>query len=369
MKHKKIAVIFLGDYRYDGRCFNMVNSMIAEKYLVDIYHVSKNSNQPGHIQSNRLKVLTINPVSTKILKYVHWTFLIYNIIKKKTYDNIIASDFYSLVPVCLIKHSKNIIYDSREIYTELAAHYKSPLKKKLIKYVEKWCVQNTSCIITSAKSDTNYLKKMYSDVNIQYHTLFNFPPRLRCNNKSNYLREKYNIKNHQNILLYQGVLQPGRGIKQMIQVIYNTNHNVGIIIGDGELKKYYKKYVYEKKLMNKIYFIDSIPYVHLLKITASADIGFALIHSLGISYKYALPNKLFEYAMCGIPCVASGLPNLKKYIKKYSLGVCVTNELAQQIQVVSFLSQANQKKYYFNNREKDNLSWESQEKKFLNILQ
>ena len=49
----------------------MVNSMIAEKYLVDIYHVSKNLNQPGHIQSNRLKVLTINPVSTKILKYVH----------------------------------------------------------------------------------------------------------------------------------------------------------------------------------------------------------------------------------------------------------------------------------------------------------
>ena len=84
MKHKKIAVIFLGDYRYDGRCFNMVNSMVAEKYLVDIYHVSKNSNQPGHIQSNRLKVLTINPVSTKILKYVHWSFLVYNIIKKKT---------------------------------------------------------------------------------------------------------------------------------------------------------------------------------------------------------------------------------------------------------------------------------------------
>ena len=81
MKHKKIAVIFLGDYRYDGRCFNMVNSMIAGKYLVDIYHVSKNLNQPGHIQSNRLKVLTINPVSTKILKYVHWTFLVYNKIK------------------------------------------------------------------------------------------------------------------------------------------------------------------------------------------------------------------------------------------------------------------------------------------------
>ena len=339
MKHKKIAVIFLGDYRYDGRCFNMVNSMVAEKYLVDIYHVSKNLNQPGHIQSNRLKVLTINPVSTKILKYVHWTFLIYNIIKKKTYDNIIASDFYSLVPACLIKYSKNIIYDSREIYTELAALYKSPLKKKLIKYIEKWCIQNTSCIITSAESDTNYLKKMYSGVHIQYHTLFNFPPKLHCNNKSNYLREKYNIKNHQNILLYQGVLQPGRGIKRMIQVVYNTNHNVGIIIGDGELKKYYKKYVYEKKLMNKIYFINS------------------------------LPNKLFEYAMCGIPCIASNLPNLKIYIKKYSLGVCVTNELTQQIQVVSFLSQANQKKYYFNNRGKDNLSWESQEKKFLNILQ
>ena len=38
MKHKKTAVIFLGDYRYDGRCFNMVNSMIADLNVSDRDH-------------------------------------------------------------------------------------------------------------------------------------------------------------------------------------------------------------------------------------------------------------------------------------------------------------------------------------------
>ena len=115
---------------------------------------------------------------------------------------------------------------------------------------------------------------MYSGVNIKYHTLFNFPPKLHCNNKSNYLREKYNIKNHQNILLYQGVLQPGRGIKQMIQIVYNTNHNVGIIIGDGELIK---------KLLKR----------EFLQITLQIIIGFQVyMEDSYIEYLYPLLKKL-----------------------------------------------------------------------------
>ena len=370
MKHKKIAIIFLGDYRFDGRCINMINAMISKKYFVDIYHVKSTTNNSGDIASDYLKEVSIIPNQTKIIKYIHWTYLVYNIIKTKNYNNIIASDLYSLFPVCLTKNHQHVIYDSREIYTGLAAHYKSPTKNLIIKCLERFCIQKIYTIITTAITDTNYLKQFYSKYkNIQYYTIYNFPPKININKKSNYLRDKYNIKNHQIILLYQGVLQRGRGIKQMINIVNNTKNYVGVIIGSGELKTHYKQYVYKNKLSNKVYFIDSLPYMQLFNITSSADIGLALIQPTGISNKYALPSKLFEYSMSGISCLSSKLQNMEQYIKKYNLGICVENNLSSQIKAINFLSTSNQKKYYFNNRAIDKLSWQSQEKIFFQLIQ
>ena len=243
------------------------------------------------------------------------------------------------------------------------------MKKTLIKHIERFCVKKVRTIITTAKTDTDYLRKLYFECpKIHYYTVFNFPPKININKKSNYLRKKYNIKKCQTVLLYQGVLQRGRGIKQMIKIVNNTKNNIGIILGSGEFKKYYTEYVDKNHLSKKVYFIDSVPYINLLKITSSADIGLALIRPISISYKYALPNKLFEYSMSGISCLSSKLQNMEEYINKYNLGLSVEHKLSSQIHALRSLSTSKQKKYYFNNRSIDELSWQSQEKMFLKII-
>ena len=138
---------------------------------------------------------------------------------------------------------------------------------------------------------------------------------------------------------------------------------VGFIVGSGEAEDYYKEYVKASFLENKIYFIGEFPYIDLLQITASADVGLALISSNSISYKYALPNKLFEYAICGVPCLSHNIPNMKKYISKYQLGLCVDNSTTNQIEGINFLLKKNKPIKFPNS-----LSWKSQEKKFINII-
>ena len=34
----RVAIVFLGDYRFDARCYNMINTLITKKHLVTIYH-------------------------------------------------------------------------------------------------------------------------------------------------------------------------------------------------------------------------------------------------------------------------------------------------------------------------------------------
>ena len=366
--NQRIAIIFLGDYRFDGRCINMINALIKNNFVY-IFHVKKNTVNDGQIISKRLTEVNIQPSQKKIFKYIHWIQLIYKLLRKNNFHKIIASDLYSLFPVYLGNKNKNIIYDSREIFTELAAHFHNKIKKHTIKILENLCLKRVSVILTSADSDTSYLKKKYNYYShIKYYTIFNFPKSILIKEKSNYLRIKYDLSENDTILVYQGVLQKGRGILQMMHLVENTDNIVGVIIGDGEEKSNYKEYVKSTSLNKKIYFIDSLPYLELLKITCSADIGLALIRPMGISYKYALPNKLFEYAICGIPCLSSKLPNMKKYIDRYELGIYVNNNLSEQINAINQLMLPDNQKKYFKKRFNPELIWEFQEKKFINII-
>jgi len=361
MNNKKIAFIFLGDYCFDGRAFNMLSSLLKNNNYIDCYFLPK-KNRKTLFQSLFFKEIPISTTKKGLLKYLSWTHKIYNKIKNKKYDVVVASDLYSLLPTCLAKKN-NVFYDSREIYTELHAHRNSPIKKIIIKYVERFCLKNVYKVLVTAKTDSLFLQKLYNNLSINFHTIYNYPMQINTNKGDNYLRKNFNIKSQSRILIYQGVIQKGRGIKKLINIIKNTKNFVGFIVGSGEAENYYKEYVKASFLENKIYFIGEFPYIDLLQITASADVGLALISSNSISYKYALPNKLFEYAICGVPCLSHNIPNMKKYISKYQLGLCVDNSTTNQIEGINFLLKKNKPIKFPNN-----LSWKSQEKKFINII-
>ena len=359
--NKKIAIFFLGDYRFDGRCCNMIETL-TKKNKVTIYH-----NQDINFSiTNTNKNLIITNISISKIKWIKYIAWFWNIYKKNifNYDQTIASDLYSLFPLACKQNKQNIIYDSREIYTALAVHENNKIKNYILSIIEKISLRKVRIIITTANTDQEYLKKRYINYkNIKYYNVYNFPQKFDYK-KNDFLREKLNISSNNKILLYQGVIQKNRGITQLIKIINNTENICGVIIGYGEYKKYFINMVNKMGLMKKIFFLEKTPYNKLLKITSSADIGFALIPSVGISNNFALPNKLFEYSVAGVPTLATPLPNMKKAIKKYNLGECIDyNDLESQINFILNI----QKQNYFNNRIHE-IQWSSQEELFNNII-
>lgn len=62
----------------------------------------------------------------------------------------------------------------------------------------------------------------------------------------------------------------------------------------------------------KVKFIGAVSPAQLKLITPKADLGFSLEEDLGISYRYALPNKIFDYMHAGVPVLGTDLPEIKK---------------------------------------------------------
>ena len=94
------------------------------------------------------------------------------------------------------------------------------------KYVDK--------VIVTAQKDRDYLISRYGNKNI--NIIFNYP-NISIKDSSLDLRQKYSISEHKKIFLYQGAIQAGRGIEEMIKLLLYFEDSVACIAGEGLFKR------------------------------------------------------------------------------------------------------------------------------------
>jgi len=122
------------------------------------------------------------------------------------------------------------------------------------------------------------------------------------------------------IFLYQGGLGKNRGIELLLKVFKSINDSESIMIfmGYGELEELI---IDASKSYANIYFHKAVSPNILLEYTVSADFGIAMIEDSCLSYRYCLPNKLFEYMMAEIPVIVSNLYEMKRLVEDNNIGV------------------------------------------------
>ncbi len=284
------------------------------------------------------------------------------IIRENECDIILAADLYALPLAVRMKKNSGgkLFYDSREIYSALGSLSRFPIKQNFQNMIEKHYIASVDEMIVSGDMDAEYLTK-YFNHKLPYHTVMNLPP-LNKAAKTNFLREHYALPSETRIILYQGALMEGRGIEELMAAVPLLENAVLCILGSGTKEQFFKNKVYDLGLDSQILFFEEVPYSELPAITASADIGTALFQSISLSYQLALPNKLFEYIMAGLPVIASDLPAMRKIYEEFNFGCLVANgisaeKLAEEINTLlerkgqySSVLQSASEKYNYDNQ-------------------
>ena len=87
-----------------------------------------------------------------------------------------------------------------------------------------------------------------------------------------------------------------------------------------------------------IFLILNLGQIHfdkLFNFTCSADLGLSFEDDTCLAYRYALPNKIFDYINAEIPVLVSDLPEYRHVINKYNVGCVLKSRkpkfVAQQI--------------------------------------
>ena len=120
------------------------------------------------------------------------------------------------------------------------------------------------------------------------------------------------------------MLGEGRGIETLLEVIGSTKDTGLIILGNCSDKRYKENLigrVQKLHIGDRIVFLNAVPIKELWKYVGAADLSMVSIVPVVKSYYFALPNKLFESIQSLTPIIASDLPEIKKIVQSYKIGL------------------------------------------------
>lgn len=303
------------------------------------------------------------PVSRLILKskilryaYVEFQWKLYRKLLETADRNtiLLSNDLDTLLPNYLVSRKLRIplVFDSHEIFTEMPS-LTGRFTQKIWRSLESFIVPKIQYMMTASESYADWFHKTYEiprPVVVQ-----NFP--LRMANT-----QDYNQLNSPKIILYQGVINPYRGLDKLIPAMADIEAELWIA-GDGPRKIEYQELTKSLKLENKIRFLGKLVPSKLREITQTADVGLSIEENHGLSYYFSMPNKISDYVQARIPVVVSDFPEMRKVVDEFQVGEKIANytELGEKINTVL----QNGKQFYENslNSAADKYCWEKEEPK------
>lgn len=302
-------------------------------------------------------------ISFQSIKYIEF-FIKSLVLMYKDKPSVINAHALSVLPIALaskILLKTYLVYDTHELETE--RNGLKGFRKKISKFVERKIIKYVDMTLVVSESIADWYANEYG---IQRPSVVLNTPKYRELNNKNYFREKLRIREDQTILLYQGVLASGRGVNLILDAFKarQDDHLVAVFMGYGSLEEEIKT---AAKLYDNIHFFPAVQPQVLLEYTSSADIGISLIENSCLSYYYCMPNKIFEYAMAGLPILVSNMKDMSELVIKNDMGSVISEYSAVGINKVldrflqNDLKKIKDNAYWVANEN----AWEVQEQKML----
>jgi glycosyltransferase involved in cell wall biosynthesis len=231
----------------------------------------------------------------------------------------------------IFKGSK-LVYDAHEYYPHLISTNSvfpvliQSLVEQLADFEERLFCRFPDSVITV----NDVLAKQYSKINADVHVIPNYPDLQPISHK---------VRNFDMPLIaYVGTVTKERGVFEVIQAYEDVVKQVpeaGLLIMGGFISKKFESFMrnyVENKGLTGVEITGHLPYDVAMSRLADVTIGMAVLQPID-RYLKAVPVKLFEYMMNGIPVIASDFPFIREIVDSSECGILVDPVEVEQISV------------------------------------
>jgi glycosyltransferase involved in cell wall biosynthesis len=296
------------------------------------------------------------------LFYAFFNIRLFFFLLFKKVDILLSNDLDTLAANYFVSklRNKKLVFDSHEYFPEVPELIDRKNVQNFWLRIEKAIIPKLKFAYTVSPSIGELYQQKY---NVNFQIIRNLPS--SSDNKEFFKFEDKTI-------LYQGALNVGRGIELIIESMKLLPEYKLLIIGDGDISKELKDLTTKFELNSQVQFLGRLPIEELKLVTGKAHLGVSLEEDRGLNYRFALPNKLFDYIQAEIPVVVSDLPEMKAIVEEYHVGEILKERTAENLAelIVNIVNDKEKYKFYSKNLKEaaKNLCWEIEEKKLIDLF-
>ncbi len=212
-----------------------------------------------------------------------------------------------------------VVYDSHELWRHRNRHGQlRPLGRLADAVMERRLAPRADAVITVSPSIARWLEDRYR-LRGPVHVVRNTP----TSERREPMRGIIERRPGERVVVYSGRFTSGRGLEDMVRALSVLPPHVvlaGLGYGDAEYVEALTRLARRLGVSRRFRLYEPVAAEDVPAVLATADLALVAIEPTCLSYRYALPNKLFEAIHAGIPVVATDLPDIAEIVTDYELG-------------------------------------------------
>lgn len=308
-KKKRIIATVTNDLSYDQRMIRICTTLSEAGYEVILVGRKRKGSVPLVDRPFQQKRLSCRFQKGKLF-YIEYNIRLFFYLLFERFDIVNAVDLDSLLPAYLISNwkGKACVYDAHEYFTETPEVVRRPWIKKWWERLADFVVPKLTHCYTVGPALAKIMGERYG---VKFGVIRNLPFPQREMAKPS---ESQPLR-----LLYQGALNEGRGLFEVIQAMDQLKYVQLWIAGEGDLSEFLRKEVDLRRLKDQVTFLGYLQPEELKEVTLKAHVGLNLLENKGQSYYYSLANKAFDYVQAALPSIHMNFPEYAALNEKYDL--------------------------------------------------
>lgn len=376
-----ICVVVDNDVVHDVRVRKEATSLAAQGWRVLVLGISRNGPESEieewvdgyaiyRIHSRFLRQRLTNKAG-HILRTVEGFARAAWLLKRLNVSVYHAVNFTGLMIVALAGiWQRPVVYDSFELYFDRPLGLLTVLLNPILHPFEWYLAQRATAIIMTSDSHAQQLVK-----------------RLHVSSSPIIVRNAVDIRKLSEapvefdlqgptIIAHSGWLIAGRRLEELVSaLLYLPDEACVVFVGDGPRRNEVLVKARSLGLENRVTIVGKILPDQIVPTLSQATLAVVLSEPdprTNLNQYLGLPNKFFEAVAAGIPIIASPIPEVKRLVELYDIGVICDPHDPHSIAdaALEVLKPGNLERLRANvRRARDELSWEGEERKLVGMYQ
>lgn len=214
------------------------------------------------------------------------------------------------------------VFDAHEDFVEVPELQNARIKKWIWNWIGRVCLKHSKNNYTVNRSIASILKRRYA---CEFEVIRNLPILSSVSRMQGKLSSP--VK-----LIYQGVLNQGRGLEIAIKLVSEQDDLHLTIFGIGDIEDDLKQLASELNCQNRVIFRGFVDPDVLVQETPKFDIGLNLLDPNSGNYYYSSANKAYDYIMAGIPAINMCFPEYEQLNKPCPTSILIDEYTTQALQ-------------------------------------